>query len=241
MTLSDRILDDNAAVFDAMVNHRFVHEIRADKLPPEVFDRYLVYEGAFVRTAIVIFAHAVAKAPGIAEQRWIIGVLDALANRQVAYFEATFAARGIDPAAIDLSLPEVAAFREGMLSIAEDGDYLDILVAMFSAEWMYWTWCRHAAATPVSDPFLREWVDLHAADDFAAQALWLRRQIDAADPVLDDAARRRLSTIFGRVQELEIAFHEAAYQGCSTRAAVPSHDRGHGDARAPSNTSGHVR
>jgi len=208
-----------------MVNHRFVRDIEADRLLPAVFDRYLVYEGAFVGTAIAIFAHAVAKAPGIAEQRWLIAVLDALANRQVAYFEATFAARGIDPAAFDPAPPEVAAFREGMLAIAEGDDYLDIVAAMFAAEWMYWTWCRRAAATPVTDPLLAEWVALHAAEDFAAQAHWLRRQIDAADLALDDAAQRRLSAIFDRVQQLEIAFHEAAYQGCPAHAAMPSHER----------------
>lgn len=215
MTLSERILAENAGVFEAMVNHRFVREIEADRLSTEVFDRYLVYEGAFVGTAIVIFAHAVAKAPGIAEQRWLIAVLDALANRQVAYFESTYAARGIDSAAHDLGGREVAAFREGMLAIAEDGDYLDIVAAMFAAEWMYWTWCRRAASSPSTDLHLREWVDLHAAADFAAQALWLRRQIDDAAPALDEDARDRLSTIFGQVQELEIAFHDAAYQGCS--------------------------
>jgi thiaminase/transcriptional activator TenA len=212
VTLSDRILADNAAIFDAMVNHRFVRAIEADRLPPAVFDRYLVYEGAFVGTAIAIFAHAVAKAPGIAEQRRLIGVLDALANRQVGYFEAAFAARGIDPAAFDLARPEVAAFRGGMLAIAEGGGYLDIVAAMFAAEWMYWTWCRRTAAAPAADPHLREWVALHAAEDFAAQALWLRHQIDAAGPALDEPARRRLSGVFGRVQELEIAFHEAAFR-----------------------------
>lgn len=211
MTLSERILADNAAVFDAMVGHRFVEDIAAGRLPRAVFDRYLVYEGAFVETAIAIFAHAVAKAPGIAEQRWLIRVLDAPANQQVAYFEATFAARGIDPAAVDLARPEVAAFRDGMRRIAEEGDYLDIVTAMFAAEWMYWTWCRRAARTPDADPHLREWVDLHAADEFAAQAEWLRRQIDAADPALDEAARIRLSGTFGRVQRLEIAFHDAPY------------------------------
>lgn len=56
MTLSDRLLAENAAVFDTMVRHRFVRDIEADRLPPHVFDRYLVYEGAFVETAIRVMA-----------------------------------------------------------------------------------------------------------------------------------------------------------------------------------------
>lgn len=210
-TLSQRILHDNAAVLDAMVNHRFVRDIESGRLPRAVFDRYLVYEGAFVETAIAIFALATAKAGDIAQQRWLISVQDALANQQVAYFERTLAARGLDPARFDLAEPRVEAFRAGMLAIAEDGSFLDIVTAMFAAEWMYWTWSKRAAATAIADPLLAEWVAMHADDAFAAQANWLGRQIDDADARLDETARRRLSAIFGRVEALEIAFHDAAY------------------------------
>lgn len=211
MTLSERILAENAAVFDAMVHHRFVADVAADRLPDAVFNRYLVYEGAFVETAIRIFALAIAKAPAIADQRWLIGVLDSLANSQVAYFEATFTSRGIDPAAFDLTHRDVAAFREGMLGIAQNGGFLEIVTAMFSAEWMYWTWSRDAAGVRIADLDLQRWVDLHAATAFADQARWLRDRIDAAGPGSDAVQKARLSTIFGQVQRLEIAFHEAAY------------------------------
>ena len=80
MSLSDRLLADNAAAFDAMIGQRFVADIAADRLPSAVFDRYLVYEGAFVETAIRIFAYATAKAPDIADAAPLVAVLDALAN-----------------------------------------------------------------------------------------------------------------------------------------------------------------
>ena len=211
-TLSDQILRENAGVFGAMVDHRFVRDIMADSLPKSVFERYLVYEGAFVDTAIAIFAFATAKAESIDQKRWLIGVLDALANRQVAYFETAFADRGIDPAAHDLDRPEVVAFRYGMLEIARHGEFLDIVAAMFAAEWMYWTWSRKAAAHAISDPMLKQWVDLHAHDDFRAQAQWLRDQLDDAGSSLDARERTRLSGIFARAQQLEIAFHDAAYR-----------------------------
>lgn len=210
-TLTGQMLRENAGAFAAMVGHRFVQDIEADRLDPDVFERYLVYEGAFVETAIAIFAHGVAKAGTMAQKRWLIGVLDALANEQVAYFERTFAARGIDPARHDLGRPEVAGFRDGMLAIARDGAFLDIVAAMFAAEWMYWTWSKDAAARTISDPLLAEWVALHAHEDFAAQARWLRDQLDMAGAGLDAAGRARLSAVFGRVLALEIAFHDAAH------------------------------
>ncbi len=210
-TLSEQILRENKAVFDAMVAHRFVNDIKADRLPTRVFERYLVFEGAFVDTAISIFAFAAAKAGMMAQKRWLIGVLDALANQQIAYFEKTFAGRGLDPSSFDTSIPQVAAFRDGMLAVSRDGGYLDTVAAMFAAEWMYWTWSREAAGCTISDPLLKEWVDLHAHEDFYAQAQWLKTELDQAGEGMAAEERSRLSGIFGRAQALEIAFHDAPY------------------------------
>ena len=210
-TLSEQMLRENAGVFAAMVGHRFVEDIMADRLPADVFDRYLVYEGAFVETAIAIFAYATARAATMAQKRRLIGVLDALANQQIAYFETTLAARRVNPARYDLAAPAVAAFRDGMLAIARDGGFLDTVAAMFAAEWMYWTWCRAANEQAIRDPLLKEWVALHAAPEFAAQAAWLKAELDEAGRTLDARERARLSAIFGEAQRLEIAFHEAAY------------------------------
>lgn len=207
MLLSDRILVANRDVLDQMLAHRFVQDISADRLDPAVFHRYLAYEGRFVRTAIAIFAHAVADAPDITSQRWLIGVLDALANSQVTYFEDVCARRGIAPVT-DVP-PAVDAFDAGMLGIAQTGRFIDIVTAMFAAEWMYWHWCRAAAAHPASDPDLRAWVDLHADDTFAQQALWLK---DAIDRYGDAGDVDRLSAVFDKVTRLEIDFHTAAYE-----------------------------
>ena len=80
MLLSDRILDANEEVLRQMLDHRFIADIKANRLPRAVFHNYLVHEGAFVNTAISIIAYALARAPDIGMQRWLIGILDALAS-----------------------------------------------------------------------------------------------------------------------------------------------------------------
>ena len=99
--LSDEILARNRDVWEAMQAHRFVRDIEQDRLDPGVFRRYLVYERSFVEAAITIFGHALVKAPGIEQQRWLIGVLHALAHEQIDYFRRAFAEVGMaepDPA-----------------------------------------------------------------------------------------------------------------------------------------------
>ncbi|TBY02012.1 TenA family protein [Rhizobium laguerreae] len=210
-SLSDRILRENDAVLGAMLSHRFVEDVKNDRLSKEAFERYLVYEGAFVDSAISIFAYAAATARTMAQKRWLIAVLDALANEQIAYFERTFASRDIDPSSFDTGMAEVEAFRTGMLEIARQGGFLDTVAAMFAAEWMYWTWSKEAATHPISDPLLKEWVDMHVDPNFAAQAQWLKNELDMTGETLEEDEKARLSAIFGRTMQLEIDFHDAPY------------------------------
>lgn len=202
--LSDLILRDNEAVLAEMLAHPFVRGVAENALPDGAYHRYLVHEGAFVETAISIFAYATAKAPDLEAKRWLVGVQDALVRDQIPYFERSFAEMGVETG---IPVPEVVrAFDQGMHELAREGDFLEIVTAMFAAEWMYWTWCSAAAKGDIADPHIRQWVDLHVDDAFAAQALWLKAAIDrhAAPP-----DRGRLSAVFARVTELEIAFHHA--------------------------------
>ncbi|HWT59212.1 MAG TPA: TenA family protein [Rhizobium sp.] len=209
--LSDRILRENDAVLRTMLGHRFVEDVKNDTLSKEAFERYLVYEGAFVDSAISIFAYATATAKMMTQKRWLIAVLDGLASEQIAYFERTFASRSIDPSSFDTGVAEVEAFRAGMLEIARQGGFLDTVAAMFAAEWMYWTWSKEAATRSISDPLLKEWVALHVDPNFAAQAQWLKNELDTAGETLEEDEMARLSAIFGQAMQLEIDFHNAPY------------------------------
>ena len=53
-SFSDRLLTQHQALWQAMQQHRFVVDIEHDRLPDSVFNRYLVFEGNFVATAIAI-------------------------------------------------------------------------------------------------------------------------------------------------------------------------------------------
>ena len=202
--LSDRILAENQDLLGRMLDHPFVRCVADGTLPAGAYHRYLVYEGAFVETAISIFAYATAKAPDLEAKRWLITVQDALARDQMPYFEQSFAELGVDAA---ITSPEaVVAFDRGMLEIARDGEFTEIVTAMFAAEWMYWTWCSRATRVGIADPHVRRWVDLHVDHAFAAQARWLK---DAIDRYSGPEYLSRLSAVFGRVTEMEIAFHHA--------------------------------
>ncbi|TKI04382.1 TenA family protein [Martelella alba] len=208
---SDRLLADHAATWQTMQQHRFVTDIEQDRLSAQVFNRYLVFEGDFVATAIRIFAQAVGKAPGIEQQRWLVGVLTALVDEQMGYFEGVLARRGINPDDVQRNLPAVIRFRDGMLNAACQGTYAEIMTLMFGAEWMYYHWCRRAYAAKQTDQDVRQWVVMHAEAGFYAQAGWLKEELDRCASALSAEERRRLSALYRQVLEWEIDFHHAAY------------------------------
>ena len=197
-----------------MVGHRITVDMAADTLPPDALRRYLVFEHGFVETAVTIFACALAKAPGIAEQSALVETLHALTNDQLEYFDRVFRQLGMPAAERDATpVPaDVLAFRDGMMSLAAHGTYEEIIAGMAAAEWMYLTWSRAAHERGPRDPTCAEWIALHVGPQFTGQVEWLLGQLDAEGPSLPSRHQGKLADAFHRTLVLEIGFHDAAYE-----------------------------
>ena len=74
--------------WEAMIGHRFTLDMGSDALSDDAFARYLRNEHRFVRTAVKVFALALAKAPSADDQRHLAAILSALTNEQEDYFRA---------------------------------------------------------------------------------------------------------------------------------------------------------
>ena len=197
-----------------MVGHRITQDMAADTMPPDALRRYLVYEHGFVETAVTIFAYALAKAPGIAEQSALVETLHALTNDQLEYFDRVFRQLDIPVEERD-STPfprAVLAFGDGMMRLAAHGTYEEIIAGMAAAEWMYLTFSRAAHDRRPTDPTCAEWIALHVGPQFTSQVEWLLGQLDDIGPELPPRHQGRLADAFHRTLVLEIGFHDAAYE-----------------------------
>lgn len=210
-SFTERLLTENQRLWQAMQQHPFVTDIEHGRLPEKVFNQYLVFEGDFVATAIAIFSYAVIKAPDIRQRRWLIGVLEALANEQIAYFERVMVKRNVTPEHYLRGAPEVYRFSQGMLRVAESGSYAQILTLMFGAEWMYYHWCSRVSRADITDPDVKDWVVMHAEQTFIDQASWLKAELDDCAEGLSEAQRVQLSGLYAQVLQWEIDFHSAAF------------------------------
>ena len=90
------------------------------------------------------------------------------------------------------------------------GDYGVALTVLLVAEWLYLDWAARPDTAP-PDWLHREWIDLHRGPGFTAWVDLLRAETDRVAATADDVARERMSEVFRRTVDLELAFFDAAY------------------------------
>lgn len=211
---SDWLRHENLSRWDRMIDHRFCLDMAGDTIPEPVFIRYLHYEHLFVRTAVNVFAFALAKSSELSDQDHLVGVINGLTVDQDRYFRDTFQGMGVSG---DLmapeSLPDLALpLRDGVLEIAREGAYVEILCAMLAAEWMYLTWCGAAAASGRATGPRKAWIDLHVDKPFRDQVAWMKGRVDDLGGDTPPALRSKCADSFGRMLAWEIDFHDAPYR-----------------------------
>jgi thiaminase (transcriptional activator TenA) len=210
---SERMRDQARGIWNAILDHRFFREVAMDAIDDRVFARYLRIEYGFVDTAARALGYAVAKAPSFQERRRLGLGLHGLVTDQEQFFINAFERMGthgeertgLPPQGLALPLHAL------VLKVAETEGYEEILSCVLAAEWMYLTWCSTANRSPSSRGYIKDWVALHAGSAFADHVAWVRSEIDIRGPVLAKSRQARVSALFEKALEAEIAFHDAAY------------------------------
>ena len=211
---TDALVAENAAVWRAATEHRFVKDLGADMLDDAVFRRYLVQDFAFIEALAALLGRAVARAPMAAKRR-LADFLAGVTGDESDYFERALTALG---AAEAFAAPDRIArgetterFRGLMNAVGERGTYGEMLAIIVPAEWVYLTWAR---ACPLPRPkrfYIAEWIELHAAQGFADLVEWLRRELEREGAAASPRVRDRIGTLFRATLEFERDFFEAAY------------------------------
>ncbi|GAD53423.1 thiaminase II [Halarchaeum acidiphilum MH1-52-1] len=203
-----------ASAWDDAVGHRFVAELDAGTLDEAVFRDYLERDYAFVETLAGHLGHAVADAPDMAKKRRLADFLSTVVGPEDDYFARSFDTlpgpaldeTGVDGGAVGETFADLFAHA------AHDGGYAETLAVLVPVEWVYLDWASGIETPP--EPFYhREWVEMHASDDFRALVGWLRDELDREAEAASDRRRARLERFFTRAVDLEVAFFDAATRG----------------------------
>jgi thiaminase (transcriptional activator TenA) len=175
--------------------------------------RYLVQDYSFLDSFIRLVASAIVKAPSLADRIPLGRFLGAVSGEENTYFRRAFDALSVPE--VDRTRPTLhlttRAFHEVMAdAIIADG-YEETLAPLVVFEWLYNAWATAVADRQPGTFLHREWITMHANQQFNAFVAWLRDQLDRGGPKLPLDRQEHIAEVFCRTVQLEKEFFDDAY------------------------------
>jgi thiaminase/transcriptional activator TenA len=192
-------------------SHRFTVELADDVLHEDVWRNYLTQDYAFVETLTSLVGYAVGKAPGMVEKTTFGGFLSVLTGAEDAFFKRAFAAAGVaEDDRADAAHSDVTVAFNDLFADAWKGSYADVLAVFLPVEWVYLTWAT-AQADKQPRAAYDEWIELHNVPDFREFVMFMKGELNRVSATLNEVEKARVSELFSRACELEVAFFDSVY------------------------------
>lgn len=215
MTVSQRLRVAAAPVWDRCLAHPFVQGIGDGTLPVEKFRYFMLQDYLYLFDYARVFALGVVKARDPALMRTFAQNVDAILGGEMEIHRAYMARLGIAEAQMLAVKPALdnLSYTHYMLSVAERGGPMEIVVAILACSWSYAEIGRALAAVPgaADHPFYGEWIRGYAAEEYQATNRALVRLMDS----LAAASREQteyLTEIFVNCSRYELGFWDMAWE-----------------------------
>ena len=213
MGLSDDLRAGVSAIWEQVVNHRFVTQLGDDTLPHSTFEIYFDQDYLFLKDWAVLLSMAAAKAPDFDAARQVVGFLHLGLGGEEGLFQQAFRERGLTPEQVAglEHRPTTHHYSGYLRKIAHEGAFLDLAATLLAMEWPYLEWAQRLskAGKEPKNHYYRTWIDLHTSPGITGFVAWLRQTVDAAPVSSDD--RARMQGIFRDVLRYELQFWEMAF------------------------------
>lgn len=199
--------------WDAATDHPFCRELAEGTLPKDKMRWYLVQDYKFIDQFVRLLATAIAHAPTLADGVPGAQFLGLVTSTENTYFLRSFEALGVSEAdQMAAAAPATLAFQSLMEEARHSGRYEKMLAVLVVAEWVYLSWAERYETYDPDLPFwFSEWIDLHCGAGFEGVVAYLRGQMDAVWPSLNDAQAEAATDMFHRAVSCELDFFNAAY------------------------------
>lgn len=211
---TDELRASCAQDWNAARDHRFVEEIFAGTVPPDVMRRYLVQDYQFIDVFVALLGMAIASADRFDSRVCFAQFAAMITSDENTYFLRAFDQLGVPQREREhpvLSEP-TAALQSLMREAARSGVYANVLAVLSVAEWLYLDWADRPDRTLPEDFVHAEWITLHNNDGFRTFVDWLRGELDRVGARLDEGARQETEAFFQRTVAAERAFFDHLYK-----------------------------
>jgi thiaminase/transcriptional activator TenA len=113
-------------------------------------------------------------------------------------------------------LPTAYAYTRHLLATCSQGDCTEGLTAVLPCQWSYGELARPLMANPPDDPIYADWIGMFGSDEYDEAVEQTTALLDRLAEVEDAEQMTRLTAIFERSTQYEVAFWDMAYAGDRT-------------------------
>jgi thiaminase (transcriptional activator TenA) len=215
MRFSDQLKHGAADLWEAQYDHPFVRGIRDGTLDPERFRFFVLQDYLFLIEYGRVLALACARAPRLELMKRFAVLAESTLGTEMDLHRAYAAEWGITPQALEQERPQpvTRGYSDFLLRTAALGDFGELMAALLPCMWGYSELgLRLAQSHPVTEGRYIQWIEMYAADDFAAQAHWCREICDEAAADFAEEGRRRMHDAFLASSRYELDFFEQAWR-----------------------------
>ena len=211
MQLFERLLKANAEIWDAYLHHDFVQTLEKGTLPQENFLFYLKQDYIYLLNYAKCYALLANNATNARELRFAMRFQNYIVDGELELHKSILQL-GINADKLgvkDESLVNIAYTRY-MQSVANSGDFVDMLVALSSCAVGYGfigqeIYARLGEQGLSNHPY-ESWIRTYAGAEFQAEIKEFQAFVDSYTDFVSEAKFAKLSDIFYTVTRLECAF-----------------------------------
>ena len=214
-SVSTRLHDAAAPVWEACLRHPFVTGIGDGTLDMEKFRYFMLQDYLYVFDYARVFALGVVKARDPELMRVFAANVDAILGGEMKIHRAYMKRLDITEEQVFSIKPALAnlSYTNYMLSVAQTGGPMEIVASILACSWSYAEIGQALAAIPgaAEHPFYGEWIRGYASEEYAAtnQAL-----IELMDSLAADAGEEQLAyltDVFVNCSRYELGFWDMAW------------------------------
>ncbi len=199
-----------AAIWERMLNHRFLSETRDGTIAHQVFANWMRQDYLFVEAAIPFIAVLVPKAPRA--HRVALGKAIPTLEKELELFRERAEAAGVTLENVKPSFTN-HAYVQFLLASAYSRSYAEAFTVLYVAEKAYYdSWLVVRAGIDKGSiwfPFVENWT----SDAFRGWVEFLQAELDGLADAVGAAERERMGELFELTAKYELAFWEMAAGG----------------------------
>ena len=213
-SLSERLREHCAPVWNSLSAHPFVSELAAGTLPSEKFRFYLEQNLLYLPEYARAIALGAARSDDDRQLRSFAASLTNIVETEIPtnreLLAQVVAAGAADRGGATTMAPATLAYTAYLSACAYRGGALEVMTAILPCAWSYGDIARELSARDAGEPVYSRWLQFFSSPDYAALVARMREEFDNL-AATTDRDERLLAEIFLNGARLELGFWQMAY------------------------------